>query len=85
MATIQLVNKDGDLYYPSSVVNEYDDRDIIILRIYDAGDCDTIHWPFIEKDEENLRRALFDDREMGYHDDGDVILLPDGKVFEIDV
>ena len=53
---------------------------ILVVR-YDAGDCDTIRWP--NPDEEHLRSALFDDREMGIIPDVRSVLLPDGKEFVI--
>ena len=72
---IQLIAKDKTLYYPETVVDALGKPSPIVLCIYDAGDCDTICWP--HPNLENLKRALFDDRECGVFDDIDVILLPD--------
>jgi hypothetical protein len=82
MSDVKLVNKNGTLYYPESVVPEFGEPGPILLRIYDAGDCDTIRWPLRNKDRENLKVALFDDRERGLVKDGDRVLLPTGVEVE---
>lgn len=55
----------------------------ILLRIYGAGDCDSIHWPFGENDRENLAAALYDEFEMGNIRHRTVV-LPNGSEFDID-
>ena len=83
MNTLTLVDKEGDLYFPDTVV-PYPDMPIdnhnapgpIVLCVYKEGDCDTIEWPNVNI--KNLARALYDAREMGYFDDDTVILLPNG-------
>lgn len=63
----------------------------ILLCRYEAGDCDTIHWPLRRVEYEgwtlddaaNLRTALYDAYEMGQLTERSV-LLPDGQRFDID-
>ena len=55
---------------------------VLLMRGYDAGDCDTIHWP--NPNEENLRAALFDAREQGFIPDLPTVILPDGTEFTIE-
>lgn len=74
--TIQLITIDGDLYYPPNSNREWmPDENLILICVYDAGDCDTISWP--NPNRKNLGQCLFDDRECGVIDDQEV-LLPDG-------
>jgi hypothetical protein len=75
---IRLVERDGDLYYPDTVKDSYGESGPILVYVYPAGDCDTIHWP--KPHMNNLRNVLYDDRECGYFEDNDVIELPDGTV-----
>lgn len=75
MSAIQLVENSGCLYYPDSVKNSIGHVGPIVLRVYPEGDCDTIKWP--NPNMENLRAALFDDRETGLNQ-GEV-LLPNGE------
>lgn len=77
MLIIKLENKDGTLYYPPSVVPEFGELGLIVLRIHDAGNCDTIKWPMRKKDRENLPAALFDDRESGLIPDNAYVVTPD--------
>ena len=58
-------------------------NDSILLVRYAAGDCDSINWPFGERDAENLRSALFDAYEVGELETR-TVLLPDGSKFAID-
>ncbi len=89
---VQLIARDGNLYYPPNPSRDHrPTEEIILLCVYDAGDCDSIAWPFgsstwsgikitperIAKDKANLQRVLFDDRECGLIEDEEV-LLPDG-------
>ena len=85
---ISLICEDGCLHTPKSVITdplliEHFTDNPILIRIYDAGDCDTIKWP--NPNIENLRIALYDCRETGVlpHDIVSVI-LPDGTEFLID-
>jgi hypothetical protein len=76
---IQLISRDGSLYYPPNPRREWrPDEPLILVHRYPAGDCDTIAWPLRSKDRENLPRCLFDDRECGLIQDEEV-LLPDGS------
>ena len=90
-----LINKDGTLYFPHGGYtdnwNQERGQPAMLIRRYDAGDCDTIPWPLKSDfhDEESLKirlaRALYDEREcnsfFGIHDE---ILLPDGTPFDFD-
>jgi hypothetical protein len=50
-----------------------------------GGDVDTCPWPMRSKKlEKRLRSALYDAREMGYVNDEDRVLLPNGKEFFIE-
>jgi hypothetical protein len=84
---IQLLHEDGSLVIAKSdIVDElqkkYHDDNVLLLRRYDAGDCDTINWP--NPDTDNLRAALYDAREMGLMPNDNNVMLPDGSVFAID-
>lgn len=76
-----IVNKNGFLTYPDCVVDEWTDEPVkhIIVR-YPEGDCDCIPWPLTGSWEEDLKSALFDDRECyGCLSDCRYVLLPNGK------
>ena len=75
MTTIRLIAKDGRLFYPDTVKDQYGDPGPILLCIYDEGDCDAIEWP--NPNRANLKRTLFDNREEGFFGDDDFIELPD--------
>ncbi len=92
---IKLIVKDGRLfvslldYLKEHCPSDYEmyskaatDDMVILIRGYDAGDCDTIRWP--KPNEENLRAALFDAREQGLIPDLPTVILPDGSEFKID-
>lgn len=56
--------------------------DELLLCVYPAGDCDTISWPFGERDERNLTRALYDSYQCEeILKEGDTVSLPDGTHF----
>ena len=89
MNPITLIAANGQLFIPNSAISDelqrewHGNADILIVRRYDAGDCDTIAWP--NPDQENLRSALYDAREMGQiPGDTTSVLLPDGSEFTID-
>jgi hypothetical protein len=72
---------------------KFDDFDTphLLLRRYDAGDCDTIPWPLSRgaakraKQLKNLAHALFDERECNAFFSSDAVIeLPDGSVFDFD-
>lgn len=70
--SIQLTDNEGTLYL----------NDGILLVRYPEGDCDSINWPFKDKDAANLECALFDEREMGnVPSNTQSVLLPDGTTF----
>lgn len=76
MKPIQLIAKDGDLYYPPNPDREWlPNEDLILVHRYPEGDADCIHWP--NPNRKNLHACLFNDRECGIIDDQEV-LLPDG-------
>lgn len=71
---IQLICEGDCLYTP---------RSAILLKMHDAGYCDTIKWP--DYDASDLRSALYDARETGcIPADTKDVLLPDETVFEIE-
>lgn len=76
---IQLEAIDGVLYYPPEIKDPYDGDRVIVLCVYDAGDCDTVRWP--RPSLKNLRRALFDDTETGTLPPREevTVRLPNGK------
>ena len=82
MSTIRLVCKDGYLYYPDDVLDQFGEPGPIVLCVYDTGECDTIKWP--RYNERNLRSALYGDREGGIFGDHTQIELPNGRQFSID-
>lgn len=84
----QLLAIEGTLYFPTSE----DGGPCLLLRRYDAGDCDTIPWPLRSEyasDAELRKRlasALYDERETNSTFGaacGDV-LLPDGTLFSFE-
>lgn len=89
---IQLVVIHGMLATPPSAIvdalqKEWSDgQAAVLLRRYDAGDVDSIPWPWLatRTDLENLSCALYDAREMGLIPDNPIVLLPDGTPFNID-
>lgn len=61
-----------------------DDIGVILICVYDAGDCDMISWPMCPKSPELLRRALYDAREYGLIDGkATAVRLPNGETFDI--
>jgi len=83
---MKLIAEGGLLYYDRTQLHDeqqrqwFPDSNPILLVIYDAGDCDTIHWPDPNKD--HLRRALYDGRECGYTGPRDTeVTLPDDTTF----
>lgn len=62
----------------------------ILLRMYAAGDCDSIGWPFsrspsqLARQKGNLAMALFDARECGLVPNESVVELPNGEPFDFD-
>jgi hypothetical protein len=83
MATIQLQNIDGRLYFP---FGSYPDatKPMILVRLYREGDCDTIAWPMRgDTDRVNLSCAVYD-AFMCVDGSGDVrpVMLPDGTMFD---
>ena len=81
MNTSKVIAQDGLLYLTSALLP----APVLLLRIYPAGDADTILWPMSAKDRGNLAVCLFDARETGELP-GDVqeVELPDGSTFAID-
>ena len=92
MATIQLVAAPDNLYFPPTVLSDYDKMDKaagtfdenrkvgpILLFRYPEGDCD-----LVQEDErypagERLAHCINDAIEQGWIDQMDVVLLPDGE------
>jgi hypothetical protein len=86
-----LVVVDGSLYFPTG---DFEDasKPSLLMRMYDAGDCDTCPWPMVSShktvDELRVRLAiaLYDEREtnstFGIHDK---VALPDGELFDFDL
>lgn len=70
---VELTAKNGDLHLSGK---------LLVCR-HAEGDCDTIPWPLRDRDHDNLRRALYDERERGGLD-GDQVILPNGDLFLID-
>lgn len=97
--TIQLVAQNGNLYFP---FGGYDDslrrqaaQPNLLLKMYDAGDCDCIPWPLVPAEysnasvsdlEQRLASALYDERESNEFFPVDAVIeLPDGGVFNFDM
>lgn len=91
---IQLIARDGTLYCPSALQDEWvaPDGYSMCLRVYDAGDCDRVSWGTKEscidngtrKWNENLATCIFDFVEMGvipYRHDEFIVILPDNTTF----
>jgi hypothetical protein len=56
--------------------------DDVLVHRYDAGDCDTIPWPFSShEDRSNLFAALYGAVNTGSLPDGCEVALPDGTLF----
>lgn len=93
---VQLTASGGVLYRPRTKndfrFDESSNEPMIVIRIYNTGDCDAIHWPFgchgfsytKDKDRCNLGVALYDAREMGLIPNGAKVLLPNGEEFDFD-
>jgi hypothetical protein len=99
---IQLIAKDGSLYFPyggtkfGATSTEWDcpDEPSLLLKVYAAGDCDTVPWPLVpspyngttvEGLEQRLACALYDERESNQFFFSDAkIALPDGNIFDFD-
>ena len=98
MNSIRLVDRDGKLYFPSGGSLPYPaslapspDAPSILVRVYGAGDCDTIPWPLVSdyRSTASLRYrlaiALYDERETNEFFPADAqIELPDGTPFDFD-
>ncbi len=97
--TFRLVVEFGALYFPhggndfDAEPPKYDDFDTpnLLVRLYEAGDRDTIPWPLSRsaakraKQLKNLAHALFDERECNAFFPVDAVIeLPDGSVFDFD-
>jgi hypothetical protein len=98
MTTVRLIVKNNALYFPFGGI-DFDkpgcpsspDLPELLIRRYDAGDCDTIAWPLPrakakrERALTNLAYALFDERECNDLFPYDAVIeLPDGTVFDFD-
>ena len=95
MTTHRLTVEDGTLYFPYGAqwgtLNADGNVPSLLMRVYDAGDCDTCPWPMVSafRTESELRIglacALYDERETnGRFAYGDSIELPDGTTFDFD-
>lgn len=93
--TIRLVTGEIEsLYFPSGGINGADfkpaeNKPSLLIRVYPAGDCDTIPFPFPAGREAEMRKrlayALYDERETNpFFPTDAVIELPDGTVFNFD-
>lgn len=86
---IQLIHKDGHLYTPLSVITDpllrrHYSGDPILVVLDDDHGGETIHWP--DYNPTHLRAALYGDRETGViPKDTEVVLLPNGQEFVIDL
>jgi len=93
---VRLVAIDGVLYFPkggraeTEPWDECEDKPSLLVRTYDAGDCDTCPWPMVsqfstrEQLVERLQIALYDETQTNafFHEDIDGIELPDGTPFD---
>lgn len=82
-AVTKLIAEDGNLYIPHEAIADplqraYHTENVMLLVVYDAGDCDRITWP--NPDHKNLFRALYDAHEMGLLPLHGKVLLPDGVI-----
>jgi hypothetical protein len=92
MSEVKLMKMDGRLALaPSPETKSYfggwfEDNPVLLVKRYENGDsdCDTIRNVKSKKNQDNLRSALYDAREMGLIPDVSYVLLPDGAKFEID-
>ena len=89
--TIRLIADEGMLFFPHG--GSYGDKaePSLLIRRYDAGDCDTCPWPMaspfasLEKLRSRLALALYDERECNDHFPSCAsIELPDGSPFDFD-
>ena len=88
---IHLIAIDGILYFPHGGCP---DVPTMLIKFYEAGDCDTIPWPLVphpytsatvESLERRLASALYDERETNVLFPIDAkISLPDGALFDFD-
>jgi hypothetical protein len=90
MADITLAAIDGRLHFPRGG-DDLEEHPSILMRIYDAGDMDTVPWPLEcqfstrEELEDRLASALYDERECNRFFPTDAsIRLPDGTAFDFD-
>jgi hypothetical protein len=99
---IQLIAIKGTLYFPyggdklfgDSPKWDCPDVPSMLIKVYAAGDCDTIPWPLVpgpyssttvEGLEQRLACALYDERETNaFFPDDAKIALPDGTVFDFE-
>lgn len=96
---IRLVVEYKRLAFPHGGMNldveppKYEDFDTpsLLVRLYDAGDRDSVPWPLPrakakrEAALKNLAHALYDERECNKYFPTDAIIeLPDGSVFDFD-
>lgn len=89
MSEVKLIKKEGCFCIPESemtkaALGSFGDGPVMLIRRYDAGDCDAIESVKGEKNKMNLRYALYDAREMGLIPYVRYVLLPSGAKFEID-
>lgn len=83
MSIHRLQEINGDLHFDDSTDEGDGFGPAMLLARYPEGDCDTIKWP--NPNEDHVRRALFDAREVGHLEhDALVVELPDGTSFPID-
>ena len=92
---IRLVVEYKRLAFPHGGMNlddeppKYEDFDTpsLLVRLYDAGDRDSIPWPLPKRGRakhlKNLAHALFDERECNKFFPADAVIeLPDGSAFD---
>lgn len=94
MTVHRLAAIDGRLYFPTGCVYldpQGGEAPSLLMRVYDAGDCDTCPWPMVSSSatQEELRTrlacALYDERETNdTFSYGDTVELPDGTPFDFD-
>lgn len=93
--TFRLVAIDGMLHFPFGGINatlrEAPSEPSLLLKMYDAGDCDTVPWPLVSEHatraelRKRLASALYDERETNSEFPSDAsIELPDGTPFDFD-
>ena len=79
----------GGIADDDGTVTPAEDVPSMLIRVYPAGDCDVIKFPFAAGREAELRkllaRALFDERETNDFFPSDAVIeLPDGSRFDFD-